>query len=272
MYPGAGGAGFLWFGGDSETVFRRVDVTVAASGTFATTDTGLKRVVYQPSGPEALYVLSQLGVTSYGPVIRHVLTPQAAMSSVYAQEVPPVVGDDPDHMVLNTTTSRLFTSLIDSKRQKLFVSATTGGGDSVPEPAPEPALAYGYPAGGAIAWVRPSQTHAINAGEDVPTIAFADSPYDFDAHWINTRSPPIKVVRVNTSGGAISITLPANIDRMLDGDTIVFKDASGNAGANNITINAGDIDGSPTYVINVNYGFVTLVCVNAGGGGNWIRI
>jgi hypothetical protein len=118
--------------------------------------------------------------------------------------------------------------------------------------------------------VRPAQPYELSL--DVPSIAFADSPYNFDANWINTKSPPIKIVRVNTSGGAISITLPANIDRMLDGDTIVFKDSTGNAAANNITINAGDIDGSLTYVINTNRGSVTLVCVNAGGGGNWIVI
>lgn len=66
---------------------------------------------------------------------------------------------------------------------------------------------------------------------------------------------------IDTSAGPITITLVSapTIDR-----SWIFKDATGNAGINNITIqvqsNTGTIDGQDTYVISENFG---AVCIKA---------
>lgn len=57
--------------------------------------------------------------------------------------------------------------------------------------------------------------------------------------------------------GAVTITIPTAL--MAEKKTITIKDAGGNAGTNNITIDSTDnIDGAGTYVINGNYDSVTI--------------
>lgn len=73
----------------------------------------------------------------------------------------------------------------------------------------------------------------------------------------NTLSPytvpdGITIVACNTSGGAITVTLPASVDL---NRIIIVYDISGNAGANNITIGGGgnNINGAASLVLNVAY-------------------
>lgn len=72
-----------------------------------------------------------------------------------------------------------------------------------------------------------------------------------------------------TATGAQTITLPAVATN--SGRVLIIKDADGNAGANNITIdgNASEtIDGATTYVISTNYGSVKIYC----DGNEWFTI
>ena len=73
------------------------------------------------------------------------------------------------------------------------------------------------------------------------------------------------IILCNTSGGAVTVNLPASPA----GTIYIIKDFSGNAFTNNITIdgNGGDtIDGSLTHIINQNYSSRTLV---KSGGSTW---
>lgn len=65
-----------------------------------------------------------------------------------------------------------------------------------------------------------------------------------------TLNESCEAILVNTSGGAITITLPLT---PTDGTFFYIKD-KGNAGTNNITINGNgkNIDGAATTVININ--------------------
>jgi hypothetical protein len=66
--------------------------------------------------------------------------------------------------------------------------------------------------------------------------------------------------------GAITLTLPSKTSN--SGQVLIFKDALGNAGTNNVTI-AGDgsdtIDGSGTYVISHNGEGVNFICDGVNG-------
>lgn len=66
---------------------------------------------------------------------------------------------------------------------------------------------------------------------------------------------------VNSSGGAITITLPA----ATLGAQFVVKDSGGAASTNNITINGGTIDGQSSFVISSDYQASQLLC----DGINW---
>jgi len=71
---------------------------------------------------------------------------------------------------------------------------------------------------------------------------------------------------VNSSSGAITITLPANASA---GDVVYVKDQVGHAAANNITIgrNGKQIDKASTdVVLNINFDYIALV---ADPSGNW---
>lgn len=68
------------------------------------------------------------------------------------------------------------------------------------------------------------------------------------------------VMAITDTSSARTVTLPAVSGN--NGRIIVVKDATGAAGTNNITVDANaseTIDGQLTYVINTNYGSVTLV-------------
>lgn len=71
------------------------------------------------------------------------------------------------------------------------------------------------------------------------------------------------------TGAVTSLTLPTA--QTLKGRMVVVKDAGGNAGTNNITIDTEGselIDGSATKVISTNYGVVTLYS----DGTDWFTI
>jgi len=72
------------------------------------------------------------------------------------------------------------------------------------------------------------------------------------------------LVLVNSSGGVVTITLPAPTN----GRILIIKDSTGSAATNNITINphaSETIDGAASVVINVNWGEVQL----QSDGTNW---
>ena len=73
-----------------------------------------------------------------------------------------------------------------------------------------------------------------------------------------------------TSTGAVtSLTLPT--DQVINSRMLIIKDAAGNAGTNNITIDtegSETIDGVATAVINGDYDFIKLYC----DGSNWFII
>ena len=69
------------------------------------------------------------------------------------------------------------------------------------------------------------------------------------------------------SGAAISITLPEAIGVISNSKIIHIKDEGGSAGTNNITIiahTAEKIDGESSYVINTDYGSITLIKNSSG--------
>lgn len=68
----------------------------------------------------------------------------------------------------------------------------------------------------------------------------------------NILSTDDQVVINKTVGGATTVNLPTS---PTTGRTLTVKDGKGDAATNNITVTpaAGNIDGSSTFVINVNY-------------------
>jgi hypothetical protein len=88
-------------------------------------------------------------------------------------------------------------------------------------------------------------------------IGVADSPYTVAAN--------VFFVQVNTSGGAITVNMPATVG--LDRH-ILIKDVSGDAAANNITVsgNGNSIDGAGSQTINTDYGSRWVVGI---GGSDW---
>lgn len=74
---------------------------------------------------------------------------------------------------------------------------------------------------------------------------------------VTVTSADYAVVVNKASGASTTVNLPSGVT----GTVFVIKDGKGDANTNNITVTpaAGNIDGSGTYVINSNYGSVTLV-------------
>jgi len=76
-------------------------------------------------------------------------------------------------------------------------------------------------------------------------------------------------VTYTATAAVTALTLPTAQTK--SGRLIIVKDAAGNAATNNITIDtqgSETIDGAATYVINTNYGKVTLYS----DGSNWYAI
>ena len=76
------------------------------------------------------------------------------------------------------------------------------------------------------------------------------------------------VVAVNTSGGAVTITLPENAAA---GTTYIVKDTAGSAASNAVTVSrktADTIDGQTSVSITSNYGAITVVS----NGSNWFIV
>ncbi len=79
----------------------------------------------------------------------------------------------------------------------------------------------------------------------------------------------VNIVLVISASLAITITLPPAIDMI--NRLLYVKDISGNAAANNITVDADGaetIDGAATSVISSNYGIIMLYC----NGENWYKL
>lgn len=82
---------------------------------------------------------------------------------------------------------------------------------------------------------------------------------------------------VNTSLGAFTVILPNN---GILGSTLLVIDATGNASTNNITIQANNaqINGNPTYTLDVDYGIVRFIqdtlnndqCATSASGGGGV--
>lgn len=76
------------------------------------------------------------------------------------------------------------------------------------------------------------------------------------------------IVRVDSSGGAFTVTLPAS---HTSGDMVVIKDVAGSAGTNNVTIDPADadtIDGAASVALTVNYQALSFVS----NGTNWFIV
>lgn len=76
---------------------------------------------------------------------------------------------------------------------------------------------------------------------------------------------------VNSSGGAVTVNLPAAAD-VPAGKTFIIKDVGGQSDSNNITIDpAGSdiIDGAATYAMDHDKEGITLVCNGTNG---WVII
>lgn len=90
------------------------------------------------------------------------------------------------------------------------------------------------------------QVTVVSGGGTPTAVNFAMSPY--------TPVPTDTRLMVDTSGGAISIQMPLAATRTLD---LEVKDATGNAGANQISVlraGAETIDGLTTYPIDGAFG------------------
>ena len=76
-------------------------------------------------------------------------------------------------------------------------------------------------------------------------------------------TPDDEYIVVDSSGGPITITLPV-VSSGNDGLGFIIKDCAGQASVNNITINGNgkNIDGSGTYVMNIDYQGIQIIYSN----------
>lgn len=84
---------------------------------------------------------------------------------------------------------------------------------------------------------------------------------------INASPTTQNTIEITDTTVARAVNLP-QISSLGSGWRLIVKDGSGGAGTNNITLNAfaGDlIDGAATFVINTNYGSVTIYSNNTAG-------
>lgn len=91
------------------------------------------------------------------------------------------------------------------------------------------------------------------------TIVFGASPY--------TVLSTDDFLPVNSSGGNITVNLPSS---PITGKGYTIADTSGTSGTNSITINGNgfQIIGNGSYVINSNYGELTVIF----NGTNWTKV
>ena len=74
-----------------------------------------------------------------------------------------------------------------------------------------------------------------------------------------------EILLVDSSSAAITVNLPAAADN--DKRRLTIKDAGGQAGTNNITVDpngAETIDGETTYLLDTNYESIDVVCDGTG--------
>jgi hypothetical protein len=85
---------------------------------------------------------------------------------------------------------------------------------------------------------------------------------------INTSTNgQIQVVGVRSSTSALTMTLPAYNQNVVEGANFYFYDETGNASTYNITINTNGnkINGSTANkIINTNYGYLWILCYKVG--------
>jgi hypothetical protein len=89
------------------------------------------------------------------------------------------------------------------------------------------------------------------------------------SYTIDTNSTTADQCILVNSSGSPTITWPAGAGN--SGRTLRIKDISGTAGTNHITLSVtggADIDGASSYVLNLNYAGVHLIC----NGTNWFVI
>lgn len=81
-----------------------------------------------------------------------------------------------------------------------------------------------------------------------------------------------RYVGVDTSGGAVTVTLPADAD-LADGHEIIIDDEGGDAGTGNITIATPDsetVDGSATLVVSTDDAVTRIVYDRENT--NWVAV
>ncbi len=127
-------------------------------------------------------------------------------------------------------------------------------------------------------------TQAVNNLNNNLTTLLSNTTNGFTVNGIlTTKSGIVRNVRFITAAGAVTVDTTDDIiviDKTIGaattanlvaaptkGTTFVIKDGKGDAATNNITITpaTGTIDGAATYVINVNYGSITVVA----NGSEW---
>jgi hypothetical protein len=120
------------------------------------------------------------------------------------------------------------------------VTVTGANSSFVFDPVSYPRDGFTFVSGG-------SATTFLSCPNSVPTTAVTAATY--------TALKSDYLLSCNRAG-TITITLPATVSK----NTWVIKDSSGAAATNNITIdgNGNNVDGSSTYVLNTNYGSVTI--------------
>lgn len=107
-----------------------------------------------------------------------------------------------------------------------------------------------------------------NGAGNILNLTVSTSPF---VSYVNVVGPitynastTTEFISCDTSGGAITVILPNNAAQ---GETFIIKDRTGNANANNITIqvdgfvlNAFGIDDAALQTINANYGSLRVLC------------
>lgn len=117
-------------------------------------------------------------------------------------------------------------------------------------------------------------TDGATAWDKFEDAAVANPPYQV-IQWNSNQSPTQTQLEDHeityagdSSGGAITMTLPSGGNEPKVARRIIVKDVDGSAATNNITVTGGanNIDGQTNYVIAIAYGSVTLQSLGPGNG------